>query len=120
MLANLLKSILHNIGVVMVGLGWAYLGKRVDRLLDVAGFGSPVAMAAGWSLLVVGFLIHVWAAAVFYEHKMRVIWLEPQRTLIASGPYRFSRNPLYLGGNVFIFLRSGAAPRIADGACRYR
>jgi len=32
MFVNLLKSILHNIGVVIVGLGIAYLGTRADAL----------------------------------------------------------------------------------------
>ena len=38
MFVNLLKSILHNIGVVIVGLGIAYLGTRVDALLGVSAF----------------------------------------------------------------------------------
>jgi protein-S-isoprenylcysteine O-methyltransferase Ste14 len=107
MFVNLLKSILHNIGVVIVGLGIAYLGTRVDALLGVSAFASPLVQAAALLLLALGFLVRVWATVYFYVHKMRVISLEPQKTLITSGPYRFSRNPLYLGGNVFIFF--GAA-----------
>ena len=107
MFVNLLKSILHNIGVVIVGLGIAYLGTRVDALLGVSAFASPLVKAAALLLLALGFLVRVWATVYFYAHKMRVIALEPQKTLITSGPYRFSRNPLYLGGNVFIFF--GAA-----------
>ena len=104
---NLLKSIIHNIGVVFVGLAIAYLGTMVDSLLSISAFGSYLTKAAGLMLVLVGFLIRVWATFHFYEHKMRVISLEPQNALITSGPYRFSRNPLYLGGNVFIFF--GAA-----------
>jgi len=107
MFVNLLKSMLHNLGVVSVGLGMAYLGTRVDSLLGVSAFASPLVKAAALLLLALGFLLRVWATVYFYAHQMRVISLKPQKTLITSGPYRYSRNPLYLGGNVFIFF--GAA-----------
>src|SRR5262245_56526453 len=107
MSANLLKSALHNVGVVIVGLGVAYLGTIVDSLIGVSALTSTLATAAGLLLLGLGFLVRLWATFHFYAHSMRVISLEPQSTLITSGPYGFSRNPLYLGGNVFIFF--GAA-----------
>ena len=103
----LLKSILHNIGVVLVGLAVAYLGTMVDSVLGVSTFAFPLAKVVAWLLLALGFLVRVWATVYFYAHRMRVISLKPQRALITSGPYRFSRNPLYLGGNVFVFF--GAA-----------
>ena len=60
-------------------------------------------IAAG-VLLAVGLLLRIWATFHFYQRRMKVVSLVPQKSLITSGPYRFSRNPLYLGGNVFIFL----------------
>jgi protein-S-isoprenylcysteine O-methyltransferase Ste14 len=104
---NLFRSLLHNIGVVIVGLGVALLGAGLDFLFRIDGFQSLPTTAAAWLLLTAGFLLRVWAAFHFYQRQMKVISLSPQKTLITSGPYRFSRNPLYLGGNVFIFF--GAA-----------
>lgn len=107
MFTNLLKSVLHNIGVVIVGLGVAWVGTMIDALLGIGEFRGTAASVAAWLLLAMGFLLRAWATFHFYAHRMRVISLEPQAALITSGPYRFSRNPLYLGGNVFIFF--GAA-----------
>jgi protein-S-isoprenylcysteine O-methyltransferase Ste14 len=104
---NLFKSIVHNIGVVVVGLGVAFIGTRVDSFSGISDFHFIFATALASLLLVIGFLVRVWATFYFYERLMKVISLTPQKILITSGPYRFSRNPLYLGGNVFIFF--GAA-----------
>jgi len=106
-MTNLFKSILHNIGVVIVGFALAWLSTIIDSFLGFSTFASLPAKWVGSLVLALGFLLRVWATVHFYSHHMRVISLKPQGTLITSGPYRFSRNPLYLGGNVFIFF--GAA-----------
>jgi protein-S-isoprenylcysteine O-methyltransferase Ste14 len=101
---NLLKSIFHNIGVLIVGFVFASIGRGVDLLLHIPRFGSLFINILAVALLIIGFIIRVWATLYFYEQGMAVIRLEPQKKLLTGGPYSFSRNPLYLGGNVFIFL----------------
>lgn len=101
---NLLKSTLHNLGVLLVGFGFAYIGRGLDILLHRSSFRSTLTLALGALLLLIGFLIRIWATFDFYQHQMKVISLQPQSRLITTGAYRFSRNPLYLGGNLFIFL----------------
>jgi protein-S-isoprenylcysteine O-methyltransferase Ste14 len=102
-----LKSILHNLMVVAIGLSLALVGVGVDHWLVINEFRSLTAAVIGGSFIFVGFLIRVWATYLFYERRMKVIATRLQEALLTSGPYRFSRNPLYLGGNVFIFLGAG-------------
>ena len=109
MTINFLKSILHNIGVVLGSLGVAYLGSLVDWFLGISTFSSPLTNVCGWVLLTLGFLTRLWATFHFYNLSMRVISLVPQSSLITSGPYRYTRNPLYLGGNVFCFFGAALA-----------
>jgi hypothetical protein len=52
---NLLKSILHNVGVMLVGFGVAIVGKLVDALLGIPSISSGYSIAAGSLLLVLGF-----------------------------------------------------------------
>jgi len=48
---------------------------------------SPVSLAAGIALSLVGLALRAWASG----------HLQKEKKLAVSGPYRFTRNPLYLG-----------------------
>ena len=102
MLRSVLKSVLHNIFVVAVGFVVALLGAGIDHLLGIADIKGALADGLACALIAAGFLLRT-AAFHFYMRGMDVIVLHAQKHLITTGPYRFSRNPLYLGGNVFIF-----------------
>jgi protein-S-isoprenylcysteine O-methyltransferase Ste14 len=102
--ANFIKSVLHNLGVVIVGFGFALIGREIDSVLGLGHFHSILVDVAAWTCVALGFATRVWATYLFYQRRMKVISLQPQKRLITSGPYRFSRNPLYVGGNLFIFL----------------
>ncbi|PWT87217.1 MAG: hypothetical protein C5B55_15145 [Blastocatellia bacterium] len=107
MLINLLKSILHNLGVVLASLTLAYLASFIDTALGFRTLDISLLKGVGVLLITAGFLLRVWAVTHFYTREMRVISLEPQSDLVTDGPYRYSRNPLYLGGNVFCFFGAG-------------
>jgi len=60
------------------------------------------ALPAGWrqgvgaALFAAGIALAVWAFPQFIRHKTHVSVHRPATALITAGPYRHSRNPLYL------------------------
>jgi protein-S-isoprenylcysteine O-methyltransferase Ste14 len=55
-------------------------------MMEIAG----VALMAGWFVLASG---AVW---LFFRRRTTIIPNRPSRALVTSGPYRFTRNPMYL------------------------
>src|SRR5690349_19004544 len=53
--------------------------------------------AAGVILVIAGVAIGAWGAITFKRAGTAVIPLNPATTLVEHGPYRFTRNPMYLG-----------------------
>ena len=48
-------------------------------------------------LFIVGVGLCVWSIALFRRSKTSLVPVKPSTTLVLDGPYRFTRNPMYLG-----------------------
>ena len=60
----------------------------------------------GIALLIAGLVLDVWAAGLFSRAGTPVKPLQPSSALVTRGPFRLSRNPMYLG-MVIALLRLG-------------
>ncbi len=62
-------------------LAWGYWGTITGMFVFLAGFYLPL-----------------WASKIFKEENTEILPNSPSnRVLVIRGPYRFSRNPMYLG-----------------------
>ncbi len=61
---------------------------------------------AGYSLIILGIILPVWGARVFKQHRTNLLPYKDPDTMVTSGPFAFTRNPMYLG--MFLVL-AGAA-----------
>lgn len=77
------------------------VGLVADRLA-MAGFGlaDGARHTAGSVLIVAGLALAGAAIAAFRRGGTNVQTSQPALRIVAAGPYRFSRNPIYLGGTL--------------------
>lgn len=64
-------------------------------LMDVIHF--PVSWI-GLPLVVIGALLNIWSSRLFKENSTTEIPTERPTSFVHEGPFRFTRNPMYLGG----------------------
>jgi len=61
----------------------------------VGGYGTLLDVA-GYGLILLSMAITFWAFEVFRTHKTPILPDRTPQSMITSGPFRFSRNPIYL------------------------
>ena len=82
--------------------GW-WLDRNVQALpLDL----GAATQALGWLLVGVGLALFCWTLATFWRHRTTVNPYKAASRLCTGGPFRFSRNPIYVGD---WFILAGAA-----------
>lgn len=92
------------LGFLLAGWGLIELGARPEAV--AAGFGwlaagfnleTEVRRSVALALIIGGLLLDGMAAGLFRRRGTAVEPWKPSTVLIHEGPYRFSRNPIYLG-----------------------
>jgi protein-S-isoprenylcysteine O-methyltransferase Ste14 len=99
-------------GIPLLGLllGWA-----LGRVWPIPIHWPAWTRWLGWILFVAPFFAAVWAARTFRRHHTVVDPRGDVTTIVTSGPFRFSRNPMYVSV-LLIYLGATLAFRLAWAA----
>ena len=72
------------------------IGIITDRALNPSlvfdGFRHPF----GWVIIIIGLVLYGWASRQFFRATTYIKVRKPAITIVTSGPYKFSRNPMYI------------------------
>ena len=79
-----------------IGLNWLF------PLAWFGGLSGQVTGALGIVVIVIAFAIHIWATIVFRRHQTTMMPHRRSARLVTSGPFRFSRNPIYVGNLMLV------------------
>lgn len=77
--------------LVFIGFAWG-LANAVP--LDLTSY--ELVRYAGWVSIAVGVALMVWSALEMYHHRTTINPYGKPTSLLQTGPFRFSRNPIYL------------------------
>jgi protein-S-isoprenylcysteine O-methyltransferase Ste14 len=96
----LLRALVY--ATLFVGLLLVFVSTRI---LEAAGVATPAAIGplqvTGMALAAAGGLIALWSILAFvFVGRGTAAPFDPPRRLVVSGPFRYVRNPIYIGAGL--------------------
>lgn len=79
----------------MAGLAAAWWLHRQYPLPLISG-SDGLRLLGGWFILLQGFVLLITGLATLFLNRTAIYPNQPASTIVQSGPYRFTRNPMYL------------------------
>jgi len=86
-------------------LALAFFSERAYPLNLQLGPGGPW---LGWALIAAGLGLDLWAMATMWRARVNILPHRAAGGLVTSGPFAFTRNPIYLGNTTAIIGVGGA------------
>ena len=84
------------VALFLVGL----ILERFWRIPIVGDVRAPLLSIFGLALVGLGVFVTAWGMLTFRRYKTSILPFRPAAALAMTGPYRFTRNPMYLGMTV--------------------
>jgi len=81
----------------VAGIAAGWLLYRAFPLPLMGPAARSTGALVGWLLIALGAALSVWALATFRGARTAIRPNQPASTLVKYGPFRLSRNPMYLG-----------------------
>ncbi len=78
----------------LAGLG---LGFFLQTLLPLRAPPQPLGFVLALLCLALGVSLVAWAIGLFRRFRTSLVPIVPSKALVTRGPYRFTRNPMYVG-----------------------
>jgi len=72
------------------------VGMLLQRVWPVPMLPSAVGRDAGIACILFGVTLEVWSIRTFWRAGTSVVPVRPSTVIVTDGPFRFSRNPIYV------------------------
>ena len=92
--------------VLMMGLGYG-----LQRFIPLPELLLPYHGGLGIVSIAIGFFIIIWSVVEFSHHKTTILPHKASSAIIRSGPFKYSRNPIYVS---FSIIQLGVAITLAN------
>ena len=79
------------------GLGLGYLLDRSWPWPWIPGGWTGLRFGFGWALVALGLGLGAWGFLTFLRARTAILPHHPASRLVYAGPYKFTRNPMYVG-----------------------